>query len=250
MSENSTRRAATCAGPTSAAAATASSGVAPARSSRPGKCAAIAPVTNQPAANTKASRNISRYGFQPAGGACAGGACAGRSTAGTSRRLSGSPRMRLSAAQTRQVSRQPSASFMSADNGQLTVDAKPANSVIPVIGPRARGRRAPSASQNPHHRGRAPSRSRAPPRPRRDRLPRLRRRASETSRQHQVRQRRARRVRRGDRSGGRHRARRGVDQQRCRERGEDPRAWKMQAGGDRVGEDRRQIVARRPRQGL
>ena len=47
------------------------------------------------------------------------------------------PTTMLSAAQTSRVSRQPNASFSNVVNGQLTVDAKPANSVIPVIGPRA-----------------------------------------------------------------------------------------------------------------
>src|SRR5580704_8860672 len=51
---NSTSRAATCAGPTRAAAAIAVVVLAPAISRRRGRCAAIAPVTNQVAANTKA----------------------------------------------------------------------------------------------------------------------------------------------------------------------------------------------------
>jgi hypothetical protein len=44
---------------------------------------------------------------------------------------------RLIAAQTSNVSRQPKASLKNVDSGQLTVEAKPANSVMPVIGPRA-----------------------------------------------------------------------------------------------------------------
>jgi beta-phosphoglucomutase-like phosphatase (HAD superfamily) len=51
---NSTRRAATCAGPTRAAAAIAAVVLAPAISSRRGRCAAMAPVTNHVAAKTKA----------------------------------------------------------------------------------------------------------------------------------------------------------------------------------------------------
>ena len=43
----------------------------------------------------------------------------------------------LSAAQTSKVSRQPNAPFSTVVSGQLTVEAKPANSVMPVIGPRA-----------------------------------------------------------------------------------------------------------------
>ena len=45
--------------------------------------------------------------------------------------------MTFSAAQTSKVSRQPNASFKTVVNGQLAVEAKPANSVMPVIGPRA-----------------------------------------------------------------------------------------------------------------
>src|SRR5467141_4678789 len=51
---NSTSRAATWAGPTRAAAAIAAVVLAPAISRRRGRCAAMAPVTNQVAANTKA----------------------------------------------------------------------------------------------------------------------------------------------------------------------------------------------------
>ena len=51
--------------------------------------------------------------------------------------FSGRQTTRLSAPQIRQVSRQPTASLSSEDSGQLTVEAKPAISVIPVIGPRA-----------------------------------------------------------------------------------------------------------------
>ncbi len=43
----------------------------------------------------------------------------------------------LSAAHTSTVSRQPSASLRNVETGQLTVEAKPANSVMPVMGPRA-----------------------------------------------------------------------------------------------------------------
>ena len=38
----------------------------------PADAPAIAPVTNQAAANRKASKNISRYGFHPIDAACAG----------------------------------------------------------------------------------------------------------------------------------------------------------------------------------
>ena len=44
----------------------------------------------------------------------------------------------FSTAQTKQVWRQPSTSFSKEDNGQPTVEAKPAKSVIPVIAPPAR----------------------------------------------------------------------------------------------------------------
>jgi hypothetical protein len=59
---NSTSRAATCAGPTRAAAAIAAVALAPAISRRRGRCAAMAPVTNQVAANTKARVAIALRG--------------------------------------------------------------------------------------------------------------------------------------------------------------------------------------------
>ena len=68
---NSTSRAATCAGPTSAAAVMAPDALAPTTSSSRGRCAAMPVLTTQVAANTKASNAIAPRGavFSPMAGA-------------------------------------------------------------------------------------------------------------------------------------------------------------------------------------
>ena len=84
---NSTSRAATCAGPTKAAAAIAAVVLAPAISRRRGRCAAMAPVTNQVAANTKARIAIAPRGAGELSAAIsdarAGGGAAGSRTGST-----------------------------------------------------------------------------------------------------------------------------------------------------------------------
>ena len=96
----------------------------------------MAPVTNQAAAKTKARRNISRHGVHPIERSrwCAVRVVLPRRGSG---KLSGKPRTRLSAAQTSNVSRQSNEPLSQVVRGQLTVDAKPAINVMPVIGPRA-----------------------------------------------------------------------------------------------------------------
>src|ERR1700722_77793 len=132
MITNSARRAATCAGPTSDAAATACNGVTPERSKSVGSCDAIAPVTNQAAAKTKARSSISLRGCQPTTAPPSRDTCAGCDGTGSKNRLSGKPAIRLSAAQTSTVSRQPKSLLRKVEIGQLTVEAKPANNVMPV----------------------------------------------------------------------------------------------------------------------
>lgn len=56
---------------------------------------------------------------------------------GRRKKFSGSPRIRWAADQARQVSRHPSSLAPHAVNGQPTVLAKPAMSVMPVIADRA-----------------------------------------------------------------------------------------------------------------
>src|SRR4051812_49655924 len=97
-----------------------------------GKCAAIAPVTVQTAAKMKASstmvRSSGRCGF------AAALACLAPLIVGSKKKLSGRPISILAAAQAKQVSRQPIWARPQAVSGQPTVDAKPAISVMPVIG--------------------------------------------------------------------------------------------------------------------
>ena len=97
---NSTRRAATCAGPTRAAAAIAAVVLAPAISRRRGRCAAMAPVTNQVAANTKARIAIAPRGAGDASPSTSD-ARTGGGARGISSRFRGSPITMCSAAQIR-----------------------------------------------------------------------------------------------------------------------------------------------------
>src|SRR5467141_336412 len=62
---------------------------------------------------------------------------AGGGTRGISNRFNGSPITICSAAQMRHAARQPNCASRKADSGHPTVLAKPANKVMPVIGPRA-----------------------------------------------------------------------------------------------------------------
>ncbi len=133
---NSTSRAATCAGPTSEAAATATAWVDPMACSNRGRCAAMAVETNQVAPNTLA-RTIIVHGT-PDAVSCAWVAVGGGGRIfGTSSRFIGRPISRCSAAHARQAPRQPKASMKIALVGQPTVLANPANSVMPVIAFRA-----------------------------------------------------------------------------------------------------------------
>ena len=86
---NSTRRAPTCAGPTRAAAAIAAVALAPAISRSLGRWAAIAPVTNQVAANTNERRSIAPRGAGPAVSASV--ALTGGGARGISSRFNGKP---------------------------------------------------------------------------------------------------------------------------------------------------------------
>jgi hypothetical protein len=99
-------------------------------------CAAIAPVTNQVAANTKANIGMAArggaVGLPPGSGAGSGGGARGMRS-----RLSGRQTSRLSAAQMRQAPRQPMRASRKAESGQPIVLANPAINVIPVIGARA-----------------------------------------------------------------------------------------------------------------
>jgi len=58
-------------------------------------------------------------------------------TAGSMKKFSGRPIKMCASAQAKQVLRQPIASSPHAVSGHPTVDANPASSVMPVIGPRA-----------------------------------------------------------------------------------------------------------------
>ena len=126
----------TCAGPTSEAAKTATAGVdprPPAGAADAGPCAV---ETNQVAPNTLA-RTIIVHGM-PEGAACSGAFSGGSGCAfGTRSRFIGRPITRCSIAQARHAPRQPNAWMKDALNGQPTVLAKPANSVMPVIALRA-----------------------------------------------------------------------------------------------------------------
>jgi hypothetical protein len=116
--------------------ATAAVALAPAISSSRGKWDAIAPVTNQVAANTKERSSIAPRGADPAV-PCTSVGLMGGGARGINSRFNGSPIKRFSAAQTRQAPRQPKWASSNADSGQPTVLANPAIRVIPVIGPRA-----------------------------------------------------------------------------------------------------------------
>ena len=87
---NSTRRAPTCAGPTRAAAVIAAVALAPAISRSLGRWAAIAPVTNQVAANTNERRSIAPRGAGPAVSS-ASVALTGGGARGISSRFNGKP---------------------------------------------------------------------------------------------------------------------------------------------------------------
>ena len=144
---NSNTRAPTCAGPINAPAAIATAEVVPAASSSTGRCAAMAPATNQVVANTTASNGMAkRGGGGPSSSAIA--ALAGGGAGGTRNRFSGSPSTRCSPAQARQAPRQPTTSSSTAETGQPTVLAKPAIRVIPVIGPRAARPYSPASAAN------------------------------------------------------------------------------------------------------
>jgi hypothetical protein len=68
----SSSRAPTCAGPTSAPAATALARLAPAACKRRGRCAAIAVLTNQVTAKTKESSSVASRAGAPTPARCAG----------------------------------------------------------------------------------------------------------------------------------------------------------------------------------
>ena len=141
---NSSRRASTWAGPTSAATATAACNGKPLACSRRGKCAAIAVLMNQVTANTNdSSTAVRRVEAGRRAGGCWGSTFVPRSVAAGggamrgSQALSGRPSSRCSAAQPRHAPRQPYALSIQAERGQPIVLAKPANSVTPVMALRA-----------------------------------------------------------------------------------------------------------------
>src|SRR3984893_17107150 len=135
---NSTMRAATWAGPTSDAAAIAAVADAPAACSNPGKCAAIAPCTNQVAAKKNARIGIAARGGSAGGNSIAAcGSAAGMPWRGIASQLTGAASSMFKPAQVRQAARQPNMSKNSALGGQPIVLAKPAIRVIPVIELRA-----------------------------------------------------------------------------------------------------------------
>ena len=135
---NSTMRAPTWAWPTSDAAAIAALEDAPAACSNPGKCAAIAPCTNQVAAKKKARIGIAaRDGGAAAVSVVACGSAAGTPWRGIASQLTGAASSMCKPAQTRQVARQPNSCRNNALSGQLIVLAKRAMRVIPVIELRA-----------------------------------------------------------------------------------------------------------------
>ena len=104
---NSTRRAATCAGPTSEAAKIAIAGVDPIASRRRGRCAAKAVETHQVAPNTAASTIIVQ-GMPVGAASCADGVSGACGTAfGMSSRFIGRPTTRCSTAQATHAPRQP-----------------------------------------------------------------------------------------------------------------------------------------------
>jgi hypothetical protein len=151
---------ATCAGPISVAAAIAAVAVAPDVSSKRGRWAAMAPVTNPTAPNTKANTTIPFAGERTPGSRAS---LRDRTPDnGMKSRLIGRQTKRFSAAQPRQAPRHPKLSFSKAESGQPTVLAKPPIKVMPVIGPRA--------WQRLSHKGRAPYLCRVQPRRRLVRL--------------------------------------------------------------------------------
>src|SRR5206468_10060165 len=110
--------------------------LAPVISKRCGRCAAIAPVTNHVVAKTNANSGIAARGAGAASIA-AWASFSGGGALGIDSRFSESPIRMCSPAHMRQAPRQPKWPSKKAENGQPTVLAKPAISVIPVIGPRA-----------------------------------------------------------------------------------------------------------------
>src|SRR6478672_7235399 len=124
---NSTIRAPTWAGPTSDAAAIAALEDAPAACSNPGKCAAIAPCTNQVAAKKKARIGIAvRGGGAAVVSVVARGSAAGTPWRGIASQLTGAASSIFKPAQVRQAARQPNSCRNNALSGQPIVLAKPA----------------------------------------------------------------------------------------------------------------------------
>src|ERR1700736_447240 len=135
---NSTMRAATWAGPTSDAAAIAAVADAPAACSNPGKCAAIAPCTNQVATKKNAMIGIAARGGSAGGNSIAAcGSAAGMPWRGIASQFTGAASSMFKPPQIRQAARQPNSWRNSALRGQPIVLAKPAIRVIPVIELRA-----------------------------------------------------------------------------------------------------------------
>ncbi len=99
-------------------------------------CAAIAPVTVHPAAKAKASKIMVRS-IGMCGLTALAAAAFAPVTFGNIRKLIGRPIRICAAAHAKQVLRQPMWSSPSAVSGHPTVEAKPAISVMPVIGRRA-----------------------------------------------------------------------------------------------------------------
>src|SRR3984893_6067777 len=114
---NSTMRWPTWAGPTSDAAAIAAVEDAPAACSKPGKCAAIAPCTNQVAAKKKARIGIAARGGEAAVvSVVARGSAAGTPWRGIASQLTGAASSMFKPAQIRQAERQPNRSWNTAVN--------------------------------------------------------------------------------------------------------------------------------------
>src|SRR5512143_2588846 len=136
---NSSKRATTCDGPTSAPTATAAASVAPHACISRGRCAAIAVLMNQVAANTNDSSTavpvepVAGAASSAAATACAGAAVVASGGAGGSIAFNGSPTTRCSTAQVKQAPRHPSSASSSVLSGQPTVLAKPAINVMPVM---------------------------------------------------------------------------------------------------------------------
>jgi hypothetical protein len=131
-------RAPTWAGPTSDAAAIAAAEDAPVACSSPGKCAAIAPCTNQVAEKKKAKIGIAaRGGAAATVSVVARGSAVGTPWRGIASQLIGAASSMFKPAQIRHAIRQPNISRNTAVSGQPIVLAKPAIRVIPVIALRA-----------------------------------------------------------------------------------------------------------------